>query len=315
MAGAPQGCTARAPGSVGNVAVGFDVLGQAFDAVGDTVRACRRAAPGIEIRCSGPGSDTLPRDVAGNTAGRAAQAVLEKAGVRWGLSLALDKGIPPGSGLGGSGASAVAAAVAVNGLLEQPLGLESLLDCALEGEAVATGARVVDNVASSLLGGLVFAADGHPPLARRLPVPESLTCVVVLPELAINTGQSRTQLASMVSREVAVRQMANLAGVLAGCQQGDYSLLARFLRDVMIEPQRAAQVPGFYQVQEAAMGAGALGCSLSGSGPSLFSWCRSPQNAAIVAQAMGGVFASRGIGHRHWVGPVNSAGAAVVGVE
>lgn len=300
---------------MGNVAVGFDLLGQAFDAVGDTVQASRSEQPGIVIRCRGPGSDGLPLDAARNTAGRAAQAVLERAGRPWGVELVLEKGIPVGSGLGGSGASAVAAAVAVSGLLDAPLPVEVLLDCALEGEAVATGARVVDNVASSLLGGLVFAADGDPPLARRLVVPDSLYCVVVHPELVINTGESRKGLAGQVSREVAVAQLTNLAGVLTGCQQGDFGLLARFLRDVMIEPQRAAQVPGFYRVQAAALGAGALGCSLSGSGPSIFAWCCNREEAGAVASAMSGAYADMGVSHHHWVSPVNSKGAFVVEVE
>jgi homoserine kinase len=306
-----ESCTARAPGSVGNVAVGFDILGHAFDAVADQVSARRSTSAGVRLVCSGPGSDGIPLDPEKNTAGKAALAVLQLSNAPWGVDLEIIKGIPVGSGLGGSGASAVAGAVAVNGLLEKPLGQTELLDCALEGEAVATGARVIDNVAASLLGGLVFAVEGKPPLARSVAVPEGLYCALVHPDVVIATEQSRAGLSETVSRATSVNQMANLAGVILGCEQSDFSLLGRFLRDVMIEPQRSSQVRGFDQVQAAAMEAGALGCSLSGSGPSIFAWCQGEALAKRVATSMSQVFEQQGIGSQHWVSKVSSRGVQV----
>ena len=297
---------------MGNVAVGFDILGHAFDAVFDQVEARRTDTAGIQLICTGPGSGTLPTLATANTAGRAAQAVLQKADLAWGLQLRILKGIPVGSGLGGSAASAVAAAVAVSGLLEYPLPSASLLDCALEGEAVATGSRVIDNVAASLLGGLVFARDGQPPVARSIPVPEGLYCALVHPDLVITTEASRASLSNQVSRATVVAQMANLAGVLIACQQSDIPMLGRFLRDCMIEPQRAGQVPGFAQVQAAAMSAGALGCSLSGSGPSIFAWCQGRQQAKTVASSMSRVLDNMQIACRHWISPVGGRGVQIV---
>jgi homoserine kinase len=307
-----QSCTARAPGSVGNVAVGFDILGHAFAAVFDQVEARRTDEAGIQLLCAGPGSATLPTLATANTAGRAAQAVLQKANLAWGLQLNILKGIPVASGLGGSAASAVAAAAAVNGLLEHPLSLESVLDCALEGEAVATGSRVIDNVAASLFGGLVFALDGQPPVARSVPVPEGLYCALVHPDLVITTEASRAGLSDQVSRATVVAQMANLAGVLIGCHQTDIPMLGRFLRDCMIEPQRASQVPGFARVQAAALSEGALGCSLSGSGPSIFAWCQGREQAHAVASSMSRVFDDMQIASRRWVSPVAGSGVQIV---
>jgi len=307
-----ESCTARAPGSVGNVGVGFDILGHAFDAVADQVTARRSCAPGVRLACSGPDSHGIPLDPEKNTAGRAALAVLQLANAPWGVDLEVRKGIPVGSGLGGSGASAVAAAVAVNGLLETPLGNLELLDCALDGEAVATGSRVIDNVAASLLGGLVFAVEGKPPLARPVNVPEGLYCALVHPDVVIGTEQSRAGLSGQVSRATAVNQMANLAGVILGCEQSDFSLIGKFLKDVMIEPQRSGQVSGFHQVQAAAMEVGALGCSLSGSGPSIFAWCQGEALARRVAARMGQVFEQQAIGSRCWVSKVDSRGAQVM---
>jgi homoserine kinase len=305
-------CTARAPASVGNVAVGFDILGHSFDALYDTVRATRVEANRVEVSCSGPGSAGLPLAAARNTAGRSAQAVLERAGVSWGVTIDLGKGIPLAAGMGGSGASAVAAALAVNGLLERGLPTELLLDCALEGEAAATGSRVIDNVAASLLGGLVFAVDGQPPLARAIPTPSELFCVVVHPDLVITTQASRAGLSTRLESKLVVNQMANLAGVVLGCCQADMGLLGRFLRDGMIEPQRASAVPGFYRVQASAMLGGALGCSLSGSGPSMFAWCKGEEQALEVALAMVQEFGMLDIDTEHWVAPVNAPGAQIV---
>ncbi|MDH3401485.1 MAG: homoserine kinase [Chromatiales bacterium] len=311
MANPLESCTARAPGSVGNVAVGFDILGHAFDAVADLVTARRSSSAGVRVMCSGPGSSGIPLDAERNTAGKAALAVLQLSHAPWGVDLEIIKGIPVGSGLGGSGASAVAGAVAVNGLLETSLTQTQLLDCALDGEEVATGARVIDNVAASLLGGLVFAVEGKPPLARSVAVPDGLYCALVHPDVVIATEKSRAGLSDHVSRCDAVRQMANLAGVIVGCEQSDFSLLGRFLRDVMIEPQRFGQVRGFHQVQEAAMEAGALGCSLSGSGPSIFAWCQGEALAGRVATIMSQEFSQQGIGSRSWVSKVDSRGAQV----
>jgi len=305
-------CTAFAPASVGNVGVGFDLLGHGFPALGDRVTAERRALPGVELAPIPDAPQDIPTDPARNTAGRAAQAVLEQAGVNGGVLLRVHKGVPVGAGMGGSGASAVAAAVAVNGLLGEPLAQHQLLECALQGEEVATGARVTDNVAASLLGGLVFSADGAPPLAVRLPVPEELYCSLVHPALQIRTRESRRALAPQVPLEVVVRQCANLAGVLVGCQRGDWSMLARFLRDVMIEPQRCTAVRGFDQARQAALQAGALGVSLSGSGPSMFAWARGRERAEAICRAMASAFDDQQVNNRAWAWPVASDGALIV---
>jgi len=294
------------------VGVGFDLLGHAFPALGDRVAAVAESAAGVRLKLGSGSVGALPLEPCSNTAARAAQRVLQLAGVSWGVGLELDKAIPLGSGLGGSAASAVAATLAVNGLLDPPLGPGALLDCALEGEAVATGARVTDNVAASMLGGLVFCADGDPPVAVRVSVPKQLFCSLVCPELRIDTQRSRSGLKTVTELRTAVAQSTNLAGVLIGCQAGDWGLIGRFLRDVMIEPQRYPQVPGFVTVQQAAMAAGALGCSLSGSGPSMFAWSRGEKTAQRIGVAMQKVFSELGINSRGWTSAVACDGAKIV---
>lgn len=303
--------TAFAPASVGNVAVGFDVLGHALQAAGDRVRASRSATPGVRIAAVSGIVTELPRDAALNTAGRAAQSLLESQRLAWGVDLAIEKGIPLGSGLGGSAASAVAAAVAVNDLLEHPLPPAGLLPHAIEGEAAASGSRHADNVAASLFGGLVLTVGMDKPRCTQVPVPPVIRCVLVHPHLFLSTRVAREILRPSVPLGDLVRQTANLAGFLAGCYSADLSLIRASFEDVVIEPQRAGLIPGFAAVQRAALDGGALGCSISGAGPSVFAWCEEAHADAIRA-AMCAAFADAGLESEYWIAPVGGAGATVV---
>ncbi|HEX6886432.1 MAG TPA: homoserine kinase, partial [Planctomycetota bacterium] len=251
------------------------MLGFAVEALGDRVTATRTAEPGVRIAAVRGVAGELPREPGRNTAGRACEALLARAAAGFGVALELDKGIPLASGLGGSAASAVAAVVATNALLERPLPLAELLEPALAGEAVATGGgRAFDNVAPSLLGGLVLTVGSAEPRPTRLPVPPGVVAVLVHPRIAVVTAQARAILRREVPLADHVAQCANLAGFVTACHSGDLALLAASFRDVVIEPQRAGLVPGFAAAQAAALAAGALGCSISGAGPTTFAWAR-----------------------------------------
>ncbi|MBA3563387.1 MAG: homoserine kinase [Gammaproteobacteria bacterium] len=305
------GVTAIAPATVGNVAVGFDVLGHALAGPYDRVTLRRVEKPGVRIVRIGGIATDLPRDPALNTAGRSVLELCSACGTDLGFEIEIDKGIPLGSGMGGSGASAVAAVVAANALLTHRLELSELLEFALAGESAATGARVLDNVAPGLFGGLVLALPGDPVLIERVPVPQGLRCVLAHPELQIATRAARDMLAKQCPLPAAVTQAAHLAGLIAGCYAGNLELIARALEDVLIEPQRAQLVPGFADVKRAACDAGALGCSLSGSGPSLFAWSRSA-DASRVARAMAEAFAEHGIAAQCFVSRIDAPGAHCV---
>jgi homoserine kinase len=289
---------AFAPASVGNVAVGFDILGHAFPVIGDRVRAARSAAPGVRITAVTGVTAALPLDATTNTAGRAAQSLLASQMPAWGVDLLIEKGIPLGSGLGGSAASAVAAAVAVNELLDQPLARGALLH-AVEGEAAASGSRHADNVAASLFGGLVLTVGGDAPRCIQVPVPAGIHCVLVHPHLYLSTRAARDILKTAVPLANLVRQTANLAGFLAGCYSGDLALIRACFEDVVIEARRAA------------IAHRALGCSISGAGPSVFAWCEAA-HAEAVCEAMCAAFAASGQPCDHWVAPVGGDGATVL---
>ncbi|HEX6037671.1 homoserine kinase [Longimicrobium sp.] len=310
----PSRAVAFAPASTSNLAVGFDILGHPVGPAGDRVTVTRRAVPGVVMGAVTGRAGPLPTDPAANTAGGAIQRLLADHAPELGLEVAIDKGIPLGSGIGGSAASAVAAVVAANALLPTPLPTEALMPYALAGEMIASGALHGDNVAPSLFGGLVLVRSADPPDVVRLPVPPALRCVMVLPRQRLDTREARAVLPKTVPLHDVIRQTANLAGVIAGCCAGDLALIGRSLADVIVEPHRAPLIPGFAQVKAAAMEAGALGCSISGGGPSLFAWC----DAAVadpVCAAMTGAFTRAGVACEGWTCKVGGPGARLEAVE
>jgi len=311
----PRSATAFAPATTSNLAVGFDLLGHPIGDAGDRVTVTRRPAPGVGMGpVTGHLGITLPADAAANTAGTAVLRLLADHAPDLGVEVSIEKGIPLGSGIGGSAASAVAAVVAANALLPRPLPHAALFPYALAGEAVASGAAHGDNVAPSLLGGLVLVRGADSADMVRIPTPPALRCVVVLPRMRLDTRDSRAVLPAAVPLGDVIRQCANLAGVLAGCFTGDLALIGRSLRDVMVEPHRARLIPGFAAVQAAAMAAGALGCSISGGGPSLFAWCEGDDGAERCRRAMVEAFAAAGVAAEGLSGPVDGPGARLEAV-
>lgn len=307
---------AFAPATVSNVAAGFDVLGFALDEPGDVVVARLTDAPGVAIAGISGDGGRLSRDPAKNTAGAAARALLAALGTSQGIALEVHKGLPLASGVGSSGASAVAAAVAVNELLGRPASLARVCQAAMEGERAGCGAVHPDNVAPALYGGFVLARSVDPPDIVRLPVPAGLSCAVLHPHLEVQTGTARALLGDSVPLATAVRQWANLGALVSALHTGDLALLSRSLVDHVAEPKRAGLVPGFGQVKAAAVAAGALGCSLSGSGPSIFALAPSLDLARAVGQAMATAFAAASdVGADLWVSPVGTTGARIVDVR
>lgn len=306
-----QSATAFAPATVGNVGIGFDILGHAFPALGDRVRAIRSAQPGVCIREITGVATELPVEAARNTAGKAVLSLVESQALPFGIDLAIEKGIPLGSGLGGSAASAVAAVVAANELLDQPLTRLELLKHAIQGEAVASGSLHADNIAPSLFGGLVLTVGIDNPRIKQIPVPPGVHCVLVHPQFYLSTREARAMLSRDVPLSDVVWQTANLAGFLAGCYTNDLALIRDAFEDVLIEPQRAGLIPGFAEVKRSAMEEGALGCSISGAGPSVFAWALESQSQAICA-AMLRAFAQRDLACDHWIAPIGDEGARVV---
>ncbi len=303
--------TAFAPASVGNVAVGFDVLGLSVQTIGDRVTARRVEQPGVCIAAINGVVRDLPLDAEKNTAGMAVLSIVRDQQLKHGIELTIEKGIPLGSGLGGSAASAVAAVVAANALLPQPLDKLALLKHAMKGEEVASGSAHVDNIAPSLFGGLVLTVGIDHPNVKQIPVPADVRCVLVHPHMVLSTREARKILKPTVSLSDVIWQTANLAGFLTGCFTGDLRLIGESLEDVIIEPQRRVLIPGFDAVKQAAKDAGALGCSISGAGPTVFAWLP-VANAERARDGMVAAFKAHGLGSDAWISTLEPNGARLI---
>ena len=305
----PTRATAAAPASVGNVGVGFDILGHSI--VGPVDRVTVQRIDAHEVRIAGIEGvvSGLPLEAERNTAGQGLLALRDRLGLTHGFEVTIDKGIPLGSGMGGSAASCVAALVAANALLEHPAPIDVLYRCAMIGESAASGAEHGDNVGPMLLGGLALAT--HDRLVP-IPVPEGLTCVLVHPHQVLETKTARSVLQRPFELSQHVEQSANLALVLAGCYRNDLESIRAGLRDVLVEPLRAPLVRGFAPVKAAALEQGALGASISGGGPSIFAWC-SRDRADRIALSMEQAFRAAGIECDAWISPVAAPAARVVG--
>jgi homoserine kinase len=308
---APAQTTARAtaPACVGNVAVGFDILGHTLAAIDDGADVRRIDEPTVRIAAiQGADIKGLPTDARRNTAGAALIALREALDLDYGFEITLHKHIALGSGMGGSAASCVAALVAANALLNAPLSAEALYPFALAGETAASGGRHGDDVGPMLLGGLVLAT--HDRLVR-VPVPEHWHCALVHPHYAVETRGAREALRGEYALPDFVTQSGNLALVLAGCFRGDAALVRAGLNDVLVEPRRAHLVPRFSHVKQAALDHNALGGGLSGAGPSLFGWYEAETDARAAAAAMRAAFAEGGLDSDAFVAPIDGPAATV----
>lgn len=309
MSAARREARAFAPGSVGNVGVGFDVLGHSIAGIGDIATVRRIDEPTVRIAAIRGSVTDLPLDAERNTAGMALSALRTALALPFGFDLELDKGIPLGSGLGGSAASCVAALVAANTLLEAPLPPHALYPLALAGEAVASGGRHGDNVGPMLLGGLVLATADR---LTKIAVPAHWQAAVVHPHAVLETRRARQALAGSYALHEFVMQSANLAQVLLGCERGDVALVRAGLSDVLVEPRRAPLIVGFAEVKQAALDAGAMGASISGAGPSVFAWCEDDASAQSAGAAMQAAFAAAGFASDLHITPVAGPAAEVL---
>ena len=307
-----ESTTAFAPASVSNVACGFDIMGFALEEPGDRVTVRRASERGVRIVGIHPEGLTLPYDAASNTAGAPVIAMLEASGADTGLEIEIHKGLPVGSGIGSSAASAVAAALACDRVLGTEYTHEKLLDFALAGERIASRATHVDNLAPCLWGGFVLVRGYDPIDVVRLSVPEDLWCTVVCPSLEIKTEEARRLLPQMVPLRDVVAQTGNAAGLVAGLISGDFGLIGRSLQDRIAEPARAGLIPGFAEMKKAALEAGALGCSISGSGPALFALSASQGVARAAGLAMGRELQTRSLDHQLFVSRISPRGACII---
>ena len=310
--------SAFGPATMGNMTVGFDILGGTLAGVGDTVHLSLTPSrlpgrPEVFIdSIQGVDGDNLPLEASKNTAGKALIALIEGENLNADVRVRIEKGIPLGSGLGGSAASAVAAVVAMNALLQNPLEQNLLLSYALEGEAVASGAKHADNVAPCLMGGVVGVFSVSPLSVRTIPIPEGISVAVVKPQVGIKTEEARALLADQVAMPLVIKQQARLAGFILGCTTNDTALLEANFKDDWIEPQRKKLIPQFDTVKSAAAGEGVYGASISGAGPAIFALCKDLETAEKTVSRMKKVYDDSATPALAWACEIPKQGARVI---
>lgn len=302
-----------APATVANVGCGFDVMGFAIESIGDEITITKTETPGLEIT-EITGCDGLPTDPQKNVATVAVQALVDSLDEKpdFGFQFKLCKKVMAGSGLGSSASSSSAAVFGVNELLGKPFTKKELVRFAMEGERAASGHPHADNVAPSLLGGFTLVRSYNPLDVIELDYPEELYATVVHPQIEVKTSDSKKILRSEISLKNAITQWGNVGGLVSGLAKGDYGLIGRSLEDVIAEPVRSILIPLFNEAKQTAIDNGALGCSISGSGPSIFALSKFKNTAKKVGEAFKTLYESNEIEVNVYVSNINPIGAQVI---
>ncbi len=306
---------AFAPATVANVCCGFDVLGFAVDFPGDEVMLTLNDSNEVSLSKIVGDGGRLPMEASKNTAGVAVQSFLKSINKQHGVEIELHKNLPLGSGMGSSAASGVASLVAINHLMGNPMTRAQLVVHAMEAERIACGSAHADNVAPCLMGGFVLVRDYNPLDVIKIPATKNLYVTLVHPHIELKTSDSRRVLKPTVNLKDAIAQTGNIAGLMIGLTSEDYSLISRSLKDTIAEPIRSAFIPGFEQVRKAAVKAGALGCGISGSGPTMFALSADQAIAEKVGEVMQLEFLKSNLKSEVYVSKVNQEGAKILNVE
>lgn len=304
---------AFAPATVANVSCGFDIFGFAVEQPGDEVELTLTDEVGVRIRKIEGDGGRLPLASEKNTAGVAVLEFLKAIKSQQGVEIILKKNLPLGSGMGSSAASSVAALVGINHLLGEPFQRMELLPFAMEAERIACGSAHADNVAPSLLGGFVLIRGYEPLDVVSIPTPDNLYCTLIHPHLELNTLDSRKVLRVNITLKDAVTQWGNIAGLVAGLMKPDYALIGRSLKDVIAEPVRSMLIPGFDLIKQRAVDNGALGCGISGSGPTIFALSTDEKTARDAGKAIEQEFEKFGLDSEMFVSKINPLGARILG--
>ena len=294
------------PLSVANLSCGFDVLGLCLDTIGDEMIIKKSKKPGVRIiKIEG---ENLPLSIEKNVAGVAAKSYLNKFPTEIGIEIEIYKKIKAGSGIGSSAASAVGAVFGINELLERNIKKVDLIPFALEGEKLASGEAHADNIAPAMLGGFTLIRDLKSLDIIKLPSPSELVVTIIHPKIELKTSHARAILKTQVPLKNVVKQTANIAGLISGLYSNDYNLISRSLNDEIVEKERSLLIPKYYLLKNSALEAGALGCGISGSGPSIFALSRGYIIAKEVANSFKNIISKLNIDFDIYISKINSKG-------
>jgi len=298
------------PATVANVSCGFDVLGFCLDTIGDEMLIRKTVEKGIRITKI-EGYD-LPFEAEKNVAGVSALALIEDANPDCGFEIEIYKKIKPGSGIGSSSASAAGSVWAINELLGKPYNTTALTNFAMKGEALASGCEHADNLAPAIFGGFTLVKSCKPLKVLEIPTPSELYATIIHPEIEIKTAEARAILPKQIDLQQAITQWANVGSLVHAMHTNDYDLIKDALHDVIIEPHRSQLIPHFNTVKTESLKVGALGCGISGSGPSIFALSKGVQNAKNVEESMKKVYSKTTLNFNTYVSKINTQGMKVI---
>ncbi len=309
-----------APATIANISCGFDVLGCCLDTIGDEMIIRKSPEKGIKITKI-VGMD-LPYEANNNVAGVAALALLDKlasnkelTNYQGGFEIEIYKNIKPGSGIGSSAASAAGAVFAINELLDKPFSKLELVEFARKGEELACGSPIADNVAPAIFGGFTLVRSTAPLEILQLPTLKDLYATIIHPQIEIKTADSRAVLPDKIPLKDGVKQWANVGAFVHALHTEDYELLSNSLKDYIVEPHRSKLIPEFDKIKKTALKEGALGCGISGSGPSIFTFSKGIQIAEIISDKLSLIFKNTHIESHHYVSKINTQGIKIISIQ
>jgi len=299
-----------APASIANLGCGFDVMGLALDEVGDILEITADEGDGLTI--TNETDVPLPDDIEQNVITPVVRKFMEMTGNKAQIDVKICQKIYPGSGIGSSAAASAAAAFGLNELFDCPLEEEDVVICGMEGENLASGGYHADNIAPAVMGGIILIRGYEPLDLIKLPVPGNFYCAVVHPDIVVTTKQAREIMPKAVPMHNAVSQWGNVGGLIAGLYSGNISLIGRSMKDAVAEPYRKQFIPGFDELREKLLDAGALAMNISGSGPSLFALTDRREIAQKAGKIMKEHFDALGIGSNIYVVKVSNKGTKLL---
>ena len=304
-----------APATIANISCGFDVLGCCLDTIGDEMIIRKTPEKGVKItKIVGM---NLPYETNNNVAGVAALALLNKLGnkIDFGFEIEIYKNIKPGSGIGSSAASAAGAVFAINEILGKPFSKLQLVEFAIKGEELACGSPIADNVAPAIFGGFTLVNSTDPLSILQLPTLKDLYATIVHPQIEIKTSDSRAVLPNKILLEDGVKQWANVGAFVHALHTNNYDLLSDSLTDYIVEPYRSKLIPEFDKIKKTALKEGALGCGISGSGPSIFTFSKGIQIANNVSDKLSSIYHNTHIESHHYVSKINTQGIKILSIK
>ncbi len=302
-----------APATVSNVGCGFDTIGFAINGLGDELLLKPNKNNILRIAKITGDHKRLPLDSEKNTATVAIKSMLKSLKSNQGFDIEIRKKMPLCSGLGSSAASAVAGVFGLNEILERPFSKDELLKFALDGEFIASRALHADNVAPSLFGGFNLIRSYDPIDIIKIDPPKSLYCVVLHIHTEINTAESRKLISKSISLKKAREHFGNIGSLIHGLHTSNYTLIGRSIQDFIAETRRGEMIPNYFKVKEAALKAGAFGCNISGSGPSIFALSNSSKHSINIGNAMKKAVTYKNLKSKIYISKINSDGPIILG--